>query len=289
LLIIDELRHHLSYCIKDGEYFDIDGQSNIIINFLKDTYAAINPGKEKPALHLTFLWNAQEGEEDVFRPFCMKFRSPNFTMSSTPRVGLSQSGSGSSDARYKAIASFLSGEYSDSVEFKSMFSNTLESANLWTVKIFKNMLFNEAANIDFPGVSKSFISFESVIGYDKIFPEALQEKLTEAFKAVGVSYSTVKSSNHCYNQVTLDPDTIQKAVKRLWKEDLKAAIKVRKTLIEGLETMDLSSTHTLPTVEVDYIYAEEAVHTPYLITTWEEMREFLSSNDIDMKACTATA
>lgn len=59
--IIELLRENIHQNFQDGECFDIDGQSKILIGFLNCCYDYINPN-HKPYLELMFLWNSQEGD-----------------------------------------------------------------------------------------------------------------------------------------------------------------------------------------------------------------------------------
>jgi hypothetical protein len=288
LKIINELRLYVANYLKDDEYFDIDGQSLAVRSFLKWAYRQINPGIESPSLHLLFLWNSQDGDGLIFKPFCMKFRSPEFNMTSVPIPGLLQLGSGSADPKYKAIAAFLSGDDAQTPEYNAIFDSE-NIPGIWTVSKFKNLLFHEGANVSLPGVSKTLMSFESVIPYSELFSEAMHEKLTAAFKVLGVQYSTKKTANHSYNEVVIDPQKIKNTVRDLMGEDFEAAVRASDILSEGMQQVDMSVLYELPPITVDYIWGEEVVHSPHLITTWEGMVKFLKVHNIDMKACVASA
>lgn len=288
LLMVNELRLYIQGYLKDGEYFDIDGQSEIIRTFLKRTYQAINPGATKPALHLLFLWNSQEGDGLVFRPFCMRFKSPEFTMTSAAVPGLLQLGTGSQDPRYKAIAAFLSGQDVQTPEFRKIF-NSSNVPGIWTVSKFKNMLFNEGAKVDLPGVSKTFISFESVIPYNELFTEDMHQRLRDAYKLLGIESSVKKTANHEYHEYVLDPEKVISNVESMTVNDTEALIGLSKTLREGYESIDMSPLHSLPSLRSDKIWGEEEVHVGTLLTTWEEMVDFFAMYKIDMQACTAIA
>ncbi len=288
LEIIQELRWALEGVIKANEYFDIDGQSKSVINFLRESYNRLNP-RSRPVVEFMFLWNAQDGEDEHFRPFCMKFRSPNFGMSSTARIGLTRIGSGNDSEGFRAIADFLAGADAVTETSKRIFPNQPEAPNIWTVQKFKKLLFNEATNIDFAGVSKSFISFESVVDYAGIFPEDIHLDFTDAFKKIGVAYDVVHTENHSYNQVTLDPDKIKKTVSELFRLDIRSARDVQKKLQAGLASANLESISKLPTIKVDKIYGDEEIHRYKLVTTWDGMSDFLDGCNIKADACIANA
>lgn len=55
--IVDFLRENIAYNFKEGEYFDIDGQSQDLINILKYAYNDANP-RNKHNVELMFLWNS---------------------------------------------------------------------------------------------------------------------------------------------------------------------------------------------------------------------------------------
>ncbi|WP_199770310.1 hypothetical protein [Dickeya zeae] len=133
LSIIAEITYNLSLNMKENEYFDIDGQSSTLITLLQQLYQELYPGLYKPYVEFMFLWNAQEGDEIFFRPFCMKFKSPMFNMNSIPVPGLAQTGSGINNNAFNAITSFLTGKMSDSDEYQRIFSGITAAPNLVTV------------------------------------------------------------------------------------------------------------------------------------------------------------
>jgi len=287
LILINELRIYVASYLKENEYFDIDGQSKVVRSFLKMTYREINPGGESPKLHLLFLWNSQEGDGLAFKPFCMRFRSPEFNMTSVPIPGLIQIGSGSADPRYKAIAGFLSGEDTETPEFNAIF-NSDNIPGIWTVSKFKNMLFHEAVNIGLHGVSKTLISFESVIPYADLFSENTHYKLNTVFKKLGVVSSIKKTANHSYHEYIIDPEKTKNIIENLIVNDINSFVNLTETLREGVESIDMSALHQLPTVKVDLIWGKEEIHVSRLLTTWDEMVVFFKKHNINMRACTAT-
>lgn len=288
LEIINELRLQLSMSIPAENYFDIDGYSKVIIKFLKENYNRLNP-TFKPAVEFMFLWNAQEGDELQFRPFCMKFRAPDFNINSTPRIGLAKMGSGNNNDSFQAISSFLSGNTQSTAAFEKIFPGQSEASRFWTVEKFKNMIFHEASKVTFPGVSKTFISCESVIGFSDIFKEDTHKQLTECFKKLGVTYEKVETANHHFIKVTLDPQVITDTYKDMCQKDIKSLVSIRKTLRESEASIDMEPTHQLPTVEFKYIHGDEQVERPDLIADWNDMEIFLKKNKINISACQAVA
>lgn len=288
LEIIQELERVISISMPEENYFDIDGYSKDIINLLQNHYLKLNP-KNKPIVEFMFLWNAQEGNESEFRPFCMRFKSPKFNMNSTQRIGLAKFGSGNNNESYRAIAAFLSGEIQQTDAFQKVFPGQTEAAPMWTVQKFKTMLFHEATNISFPGVSKSFISYESVIGPADLFPQNTLQELTKTFKRLGVTYESVKTANHDFTKVTLDPTAVKKNFAKLCQDDIKLVLSIKSQLRESLESINPEAIHKLPEVKFDFINGEEHIDCKDLISTWREMHLFLKQKKININACQAIA
>lgn len=289
LLIIEDLSIQIPNIMNENEYFDIDGQSSILVKYLKDLYNEINP-EVKPFLELMFLWVAQEGEGLSYRPFCMKFRSPEFRLNSTPLIGVSQSGSGIDNKVYNTIVSFLSGKRSEEKEYEAIFGNIEEPANIITVQKFKNILFNEASKVSHAGVSKTLISFESVIAYKDIYPEWIQSYLTQAYSDLGVNYFTKGTANDDVNIVEFDFEKILSKTNNLQIEQPKRYEDIRKLLSIAESLKNIDSICKLPTIVTDiYIDKDEIIDSIELIKTWGEMISFLKQKNINVQACNALA
>jgi len=294
LLIIKDLSVQMKNTIRENEYFDIDGQSSLLIDYLKRIYKKINP-KLCPHLELMFLWIAQEGEEIHYRPFLMKFNAPEFRINSTPLLGISQSGSGIRNESYNSIVSFLSGRPNDSEVYKIFFGNNgfaqdKSSLKIWTVQKFKNILFNEASTVDYLGVSKSLISFESVIPYKDMYPVWLHSILKDTFIDIGIEYSTENTANQTINLATMDFEKIDYRIRELEKNDHSRLDTVREVLSFANEIKNFDSICNLPQIKSDYfLNEEEQIHSEKLITNWDDMISFLQKNNINIKACSAIA
>ena len=130
LLIIEKLSIQIPQRMKENEYFDIDGQLAILVDYLNWLYKKFNPNS-KPFLELTFLWTAQEGDD---------------------------------------------GEI-----YSALFGSIEATLKIWTVQKFKNLLFHEASKVNHSGVSRTLISFESVINYQDIYPAWIHSFIKEAF------------------------------------------------------------------------------------------------------------
>lgn len=289
LLIIEDLSIQVHQSIKENEYFDIDGQSSLLIEYLQNLYKKINP-KENPYLELMFLWVAQEGEEYQYRPFCMKFKSPEFRLNSTPQVGVSQSGSGTRNETYNSIFSFLSGRSNDSEDYKKVFRNIEEVPKIWTVQKFKNLLFHEASAVNFPGVSKSLISFESVIAYKDIYPAWIQPFMTDAFVELGIEYSNKNTANHNVNLVEIDLFKIDQKIADLQENHPEKFEAIRSVLSVAEELKDMESICKLPKITSDqYVDDEEIIHCQKLIAKWADMVSFMKEKNIKANDCHAFA
>lgn len=135
LILVENLREWLHDCIKEGTYFDLDGYSKTVMDFLMASYSAIN-GSKKPYVELMFLWTAQVESEPVFKAFCVKFKLPEFVFFSTPVSELAQAGSGTKSLHYREITNYLSGKKSSSDIYKDIFRD-VSTPKLITVEKFK--------------------------------------------------------------------------------------------------------------------------------------------------------
>lgn len=287
LLIIEDLSRNLQENIKENEYFDIDGQSKRLINYLKIRYKEINPNSN-PSLELMFLWNAQEGEEISYRPFCYKFMSPDFKLHSTPQINLSQSGSGKNNDEYQAIVSFLSGKHGSSEAYKNLFSQIPDAPQIWTVQKFKKFLFQEASNINFPGVSKTLISFESEIQYKNAYPNWMHQLIKSAFIKSGIEYSTITTNRDTLNLAEFDINNVINKISSLKETSPDEYREISMILSLANETMDLSKIYTLPKIVSDMHFSEsEEIDNQPLISSWDSMVRFLKSKNIRIGACSA--
>ncbi|WP_017109859.1 hypothetical protein [Vibrio tasmaniensis] len=289
LLIVEDLIRNMKEAYGDNEYFDLDGQSEELIGYLKRLYKKINPTSE-PYLELMFLWNAQEEDEPQFRPFCMKFKSPEFTINSTPMLGVAQTGFGRHDASYGSIFSFLSGHPKDTEAYQNLCGEVKETPHVWTVEKFKKLVFNEASKLDFPGVSKSLISYESVIPYKDIYPEWLLPLLRDAFKELGVDYSNKKTANDNLNVVTMDIEKMDERIKFLEENHKDKFDVIRYILSVAVENENYDCLCKQPPLISDQIVDEdEEIHSCHLIANWHDMEAFLKSKGVNLKACSAIA
>ncbi len=289
LLIIEELSIQIPQQMNENEYFDIDGQSAILVDYLKGLYNEINP-KTKPFLELMFLWTAQEGDELTYRPFCMKFRSPEFRLNSTPQLGVAQSGSGVNNKVYNSIVTFLSGKEGEGEDYDALFGNIENAPNIFTVQKFKNLLFHEASKVSHAGVSKTLISFESVIAYNDIYPEWIQSSLKQAFSDIGFEYSNKKTANHDVNLVEVDIESILNTAENLKAEQPQRYKEVREVLSAAKALENFDSICQMPSITSDkYIDENENIDSKHLITKWPDMVSFLKGEGINIKACNALA
>ncbi|MGY5615382.1 hypothetical protein [Vibrio brasiliensis] len=287
LIIIEDLQKNLHNSIKENEYFDLDGQSKELIEYLKTVYKKIN-GTKEPYLELMFLWNAQEGDELHYRSYLMTFRSPSFNMSSTKVLDTKDTGFGKYDNRYKSISNLLSGKENDLPEFSKLKGEIEDIPTVWTVEKFKNFVFAEASQIDFPGVSKSLICFESVIEHKDIFPDWVNNMLKTVFENLGVNYSTKNTANHSVNIVEMDIGEIDRVIKYLSKNDPEKLDVLKCMLALAVQEYDPSCLHKLPKVTNSYHADEnEIIHSPQLFTKWKDLREFLKLNGEVVNACSA--
>ncbi|MCM7067093.1 hypothetical protein M8O16_05145 [Enterobacter hormaechei] len=287
--IIELLRENIHQNFQDGEYFDIDGQSKILIGFLNCCYDYINPN-HKPYLELMFLWNSQEGDGLLYRPFCMKFKSPNFTMNSTALPGVAQSGSGMTNSTFQAISSFLEGKEISTPEYKKLFSNIEGAPDIITLKNFKNIILNEASKVNQPGISRTLISFESEIPFDEIYSEQQNKNLKEAFITLGLGPTEMKTENYRLFLSVLSVPDVQKKLDYIKRYNPFLYNSIRDILQQGRKSINIQPITELPPIVVDrHVSDEEEIHSYKLITTWPELKAFLGEKRISVSAMQATA
>ena len=289
LLIIEDLSREVPLSIKEGEYFDIDGQSSMLISYLHKLYKKINP-ITNPYLELMFLWMAQEGDELEYRPFCMKFKAPDFRLNSTPQLGVAQSGSGVNNQSFKSIVSFLSGRHNDSEDYRKIFSNIENAPRISTVHMFKKLIFQEASAVELLGVSKSLISFESVINHKDIYPDEMHSMLKDTFIDIGIEYTKESTENCDVDLVIFDAAKIDKIIKDIEKYDSDKYERIRRVLSLAKELEDFDCIRILPPITSDqHIASDEEIHSQRLIVKWTDMVSFLKKKKINVKACHAMA
>jgi len=289
LKTIENIRIALSYDLSSDEYFDIDGQSKYVIDFFKNSYRAINPNSD-PSVEFILIWNSQEGDDYVFRPFCMKFKSPGFRLNSTSLPGLAQSGSGISKTRFNAISAFLQGKKINTAEYEEIFSKIEEAPNIVTVKNFKNILLKEASKGDYPGISKSFISFESEVPYDRIYSEEMNKNIKEACITLGMGSSEIKTQNHQVFLSEISNKDIKNKIERIKKTNIFLYNSLMEIILSALKSVDISPLTELPKIVTDYYLSdEEDIHSYKLITSWDELKAFLKTKNINVNAIQALA
>ncbi|WP_405050531.1 hypothetical protein [Salmonella enterica] len=289
LKIIEVLKDHLSQNIKENEYFDIDGQSAILTGLLRDYYNQINPKKTKPVVEFMFLWNAQEGENTLYRPFCMKFKSPDFHINSTAVPGLAQTGSGMQNGTFQAITSFLSGRMSDTAEYQRLFAGIEGAPTLITVENFKNIIMQEAAQVSTPGISKSFISFESVIPYNEMYDEEHHKEIKELQITLGLGAREVKTANHHAFLSSFSIKDVQHRLAEMATHQPHLFQSVINILQKSRNSVNLQPLTELPPVTYDWhISADEEVYTP-LIHSWPGLKAFLGERGIRVEGIQAIA
>ncbi|MGC6095436.1 hypothetical protein [Citrobacter portucalensis] len=289
LKLIDVLRDNLKQNLNDDEYFDIDGQSKTLIELLKYFYNIYNP-VNKPQLELMFLWNSQEGDDLLYRPFCMKFKSPDFTMNSTALPGLSQSGSGMENKTFQAITAFLRGREISTPEYKDLFSDVEYAPNIITVQNFKNIILNEASKVAHPGISKSMISFESVIPYKDIYDEQQSKNVHEAFITLGLGSTEMKTANHRLFLSAFSASEVDKRLEHLRINHPFLYYSTKEILKNAREAINIQPLTKLPPIVTDQFKSnEEEIHANKLISSWQEMKQFLGEKGIHVSAMQAIA
>lgn len=287
--IIELLRENIHQNFKEGEYFDIDGQSKTLVAFLKYCYEYINPN-HKPYIELMFLWNSQEGDGLLYRPFCMKFKSPNFIMNPTALPGVAQSGSGMTNSTFQAISSFLEGKEISTPEYKKLFSNVQGAPDIITLKNFKNIIMNEASKVNQPGISRTFVSFESEIPLNEIYSVQQRKNLSEAFITLGLGPTEMKTENYRLFLSVLSIPDVKKKLDYIKQYNPFLYNSTVEILQQVQKSVNIQPITELPPIVFDHhMNDEEEIHSYKLIATWPELKAFLGKKSINVSAMQATA
>lgn len=288
LLLIECLKDSVPKSLQEGQYFDIDGQSALLVNFLKDVYSQINP-KAQPYVELVFCWNAQEGEDLYFRPFCMRFRSPRFSVNSTPLIGLTSLGSGASQPGYRDIRVFLSGDSSDSEAFLQMFGGTQMGQRHWTVSKFRNLVARQAQTFDRPGISRSTTACTGTIDYGGMLSLDDNLRLQDLMPEIGLVIREERTSNDTIRNYEISVQEMAQAIESLRENNPERAAEVYVQLESIRKSMSYENLFRLPKLEeFEELYPHEGLISP-LLSDWDSVRALLEQDGVDLASCSATA
>jgi hypothetical protein len=289
LLLIESLTLEMAESYKNNEYFDVDGQSKLLTNYLEKSYKIINKDK-KPNVELMFLWLSQEGDNLTFRPFVMTFKSPEFKLKSTPQLGVSKSGSGTQNHDHQSVEYFLSGGKNDIENNKNIFNKLKNIPNVWSVEAFKKFIFNEASKFNYPTVSKSMISFQSVIAYDEIYSASMHELLHKVFEEIGVLYKKEATPNYLLHLTEIDLHKVYEKITYIKNNDFEKYKNIATHLFLANESADFNVLHRLPKITSDfYLSQDEEIHSNHLLAKWSDFEQFFKNKHIDLSRCSAYA
>lgn len=288
LLLIEILKKAVPESLQDGEYFDIDGQSGPLITFLRNCYKDINPNSE-PRVDLVFCWNAQEGADVNFRPFCMRFRSPGFLMSSTPLMGLISLGSGASKPGYQDISEFLSGNSSDSDMYLQMFGDSPLGQRYWTVSKFRNLAARQAQTFDRPGISRSTTACTGTIDFAGMLSDDHSLRLRNLMTEIGLVIREERTSNDIIRNYEISLEAMALSSEKLRNSNPRRAAEVYFEMEEIRQALNYEKLFQLPHIEeFQELSSEEKLILP-LLSDWDSVRALLEQDGIDLASCSATA
>lgn len=234
-------------------------------------------------------WNAQEGGDLYFRPFCMRFRSPDFTLSSTPMLGLTSLGSGASQPGYLDIRVFLSGEVSCDEAYLKMFGDTQQGKRYWTVSKFKNVAARQAQTFDRPGISRSTTACTGTIDFGSMLSAEENQRLRELMPEIGVVVREERTSNDILRNYEISiPETIR-AIASLRDGNPKRADEIYEELASFRRSMNYDNLFKLPHLEeFQELIPHERPISP-LLSDWDSVRALLEEDGVDLANCSAIA
>lgn len=289
LLLIELLKQEVPGALKEGEYFDLEGQTDELLRYLKAAYAAINPHHD-PYAELILAWNAQPGGELFFRPFCARIKFPEFHLSTTAEFESTASGSGAVESGYSEIRLFLNGLATTTPQYKSMFGDLGSERRLWTVSKLKNLAVKHASEFELPGVSKSMVSCLGTIDYAGIYDARHHARLETLFSKIGIARHKEATSRDLIVNHVLSVQRMQQAVLDMQEENPIELRAILNELREIHETRDYSSVARLPAMHEEFHgCAGEPVDSAELLGEWDSVRAFLDDRKIHSAACAMLA
>lgn len=289
LLLIELLKQEIPGVLKEGEYFDLEGQTEELVRYLKAAYEAINPHRD-PYAELIFAWNAQSGEEIFFRPFCMRIKFPEFQLSTTAEFESTAFGSGAVEPGYSEIRLFLNGLATTTPQYKAMFGDLGSEKRIWTVSKLKNLAVKHASEFELPGVSKSMVSCLGTIDYAGIYAEKHYSRIEALFSKVGIERHKEATSRDLIVNHVLSVQRMQQAVLDLQEDNPIELQAIFRELHEIYETRDYSSVARLPAMHEEFHACPgEPMDTAELLGEWDSVHAFLDDRKIPSAACAMLA
>ncbi|MFZ3053727.1 MAG: hypothetical protein WA099_09990 [Sulfuricurvum sp.] len=191
LLMIEKLKIQLNDWLEKDTYFYLDGQSDKMVHNLQVLYDEIRGGSQ-PYVELLFCWYSQDEDENKWTMYNWKFKSPNFVRDSNGTIqSPTQIGSGNQHQNFQNALAFLTGDSEKRTEkYKEIFESTPDMI-IWTITKYRNFLINQARQENFPGVSKSFHSFDAIVNYDKLYTKEDHKKIDEIYKQFDLEFEPI--------------------------------------------------------------------------------------------------
>lgn len=296
LLMIDQLKADISKSIKEGDNFDLVGQAHILEDALRIYYKQINKDK-MPDLELIFIWYGQEDNDDFYRPFASAFKAPYFNRNSISFPGLYQSGSGKGNQAYQDIISKISTELKAASE-----TSYSEGSKRGTVTEIINILFNNIHQIDYLGVSQSFVSYQSLFNNDNLMlpdSEKYKEILNMVYPKGTISHTRKKL-------IDVNPNIHRKAMERIEMmkhSDPNQFKHIKKLLQEFVDSGEKIQFYCeKPSLQLkQYISSNERIDTDYILeektgkklhyvlANWDDFVKFFAGKKITFSNCSAKA
>lgn len=288
LLMIERLKNVVPQSMGNG-YFDLDGQAKLFTGFLRQIFREFNP-KHLPPVELVFCWNAQEGSDWWFRPFCMRFRSPDFNVNSTPLSAATSFGSGAPRSGYKEIQLFLSGKQSDTKAFEEMFATKNAAPRYWTVSKFKTLAIRHGAAVSSDGVSRSMTSCAGVIDLASTLKRSDHERLTQLLPLLGIAKGEETTSADRMIVYSFSLGDIETSLSDLARTNPQGFTELIGELSDIRDRQDFKPLNQVPELhEEEHFSSDERRHTPSLLRDWASVEAFLRGQRIRVQAAAATA
>lgn len=287
--MIERLRAEMQVSYEVNELFDIEGQLSKLQGYLYQIYREYNPYKD-PQLDLMFYWLKQEGESPFFEPACMRFIAPRFGNSGIGLLQINQSGSGKRSAEFQALVDFLSGRQPREDFREKIFGQISVTPSMWTASKIRTLLVKEGGNVNYAGVSKTFLSVIAELGWNRTVSEVTNNNLMNALEGVGFERWQEKTRADTLHMYSFDPQGFIKGLTELAGSNPEKHNQILEAIRAYKAEESLVPLCELPDFHEELHQGEgENVDIASLCSTWSDMEQFMKRNRIRIGECTAMA
>lgn len=292
LLIIDELRQFLEEHLRPtGHVFDLDGETHVMEHNLNVWHQKYHTSTSS-CVEFMFCWFAQDDDEIPYHSYVCMFSPPNFKRSGTGMFQKTlQSGSGKNERTYQEVIHFLSGQANVMNNFyREIYGTSGEDKIVFTVRRFRRLLANEVKKSSVLGVSKSLLSFEATIHYDKLHTPKTNSDLHRIAKKLGLIQETSYALEKPTTYVSFNPVLYQERILKLFESNPSEALEIMASLQNMKKNTSWNALAKPPLLEEFYDKDEiENIDKKDIVDSWDGFKGLVTSKGIRLNACSATA